>query len=115
MFLLDLEHEGGSSYSGRVRKVLDLTEDDDVGQALEASMAEQSIKKLKRTDSNTFQRASSLFAPQPTLGIARNIDKRWGKEPVQGRIVLRQAGTIPKTQIDDDDDIDDKATKQLRD
>jgi len=88
-----VEHEGGSAYSGRVRKVLDLTDDDDV-----AEYASNTIKKLKRTDSTTF-------------GVERNIDKRWGKQPVQARIVLRQAGTIPKTQVDDDDDIDDKAKK----
>jgi len=72
-----------------------------------AEYAGNAIKKLKRTDSSLFHKS----AHDNELSIVKNIDKRWGKQPVQARIVLRQAGTIPKTQVDDDDDIDDKAKK----
>ena len=52
------------------------------------------LKKLKRTDS--------------TWGIVKPVDKRWGPEPVQSKIVLRKAGTLRRRDIDDDDDVDDK-------
>lgn len=52
-------------------------------------------KKLKRTDTSTF-------------GLQKGVDKRWGKQPVQSKIVI--AGTVKKfaNQRDADDDFDDK-------
>jgi len=56
---------------------------------------EAAVKKLKRSDT-------------ATLGLAKQRDLRWGKEPVQSKIVLRKAGTLKRRHLDDDDDFDDK-------
>lgn len=88
------EHEGGSSYPGRVRKVVDLTADEELEAEFDAG--QNALKKLKRTDSST-------------LGLEKQEDKRWGAGPVQSKIVLRKAGTLKRRQIDDDDDFDDKS------
>lgn len=73
---------GTSGYKLLSGGVIDLDSVDDV--------EPPKSKKLKRTDENTF-------------GVEKVIDKRWGKQPVQGKIRL------PKRVLADaDDDFDDK-------
>lgn len=50
-------------------------------------------KRMKRSDSSTF-------------GIEKVKDKRWGRQPVQSKIVLNKASRVRPN--DDDDDVDDK-------
>lgn len=77
---------------------IEISPDPELEDALAEAADEQvaappAAKRIKRTDKATF-------------GLEKIVDKRWGKQPTQAKIVLNKAQSIQRQ--DDDDDFDDK-------